>query len=253
MSFDMQKASVWKRVSAYLCDFIILGILVVGIAFLLSTLLGYDDYNQTLNDAYTRYETEYGVTFEMTTEQYEAMTEADHQRFEAAYNALIADHEAMYAYNMVLSLTLVILTISILLGYVVLEFIVPLLFGNGQTLGKKVFGICLMRTDGVRITTLQLFVRSILGKYTVETMIPVLIIAMLYFSVVGLTGTLVLLLILLLQIILIGVTRTNSAIHDLFAGTVAVDFHSQKIFNSTEELVEYKKKIHAERAARQDY
>lgn len=253
MSLDIQKASVWKRISAYLCDIIVLGILVVGIAFLLSTLLGYDDYNQTLSEAYDRYETEYGITFEMTVEQYEAMTEEELQQYDRAYDALISDSEAMYAYNMVINLTLLILTISILLAYVVLECVVPLLFGNGQTLGKKVFGLCLMRTDGVKITTLQLFVRSILGKYTVETMIPVLIIVMLYFNAVGLSGTIVLGLILLLQIILICATHNNSAIHDLLAGTVAVDYMSQKIFNSTEELLEYKKRIHAERAARQNY
>jgi len=27
----------------------------------------------------------------------------------------------------------------------------PLLFKNGQTLGKKIFGVALMRNDGVRI------------------------------------------------------------------------------------------------------
>ena len=103
------------------------------------------------------------------------------------------------------------------------------------------------------MTALQLFVRSILGKYTIETMIPVLLLVMLYFGTVGLPGTLVLLLILLLQIIVIGVTKTNSAIHDLLSGTVVVDFHSQKIFDTTDELIEYKKVLAAERAARQNY
>lgn len=253
MSFDIQKATIWKRVSAWLCDLIVLGIFTVGIAFLLSAVLGYDNYNQTLSDAYASYEAEYGITFELTAEEYEALTETELQRYSEAYDALINDGEAMYAYNMVINLTLVILTVSILLAYAVLEFVVPLLLGNGQTLGKKVFGICLMRTDGVKVTTLQLFVRGILGKYTVETMIPVLIIVMLYFNTVGITGTIVLFLIALLQVILICATRNNSAIHDLLSGTVAVDFASQKIFDSTEDLVEYKKKIHAERAARSDY
>ena len=37
------------------------------------------------------------------------------------------------------------------------------------------------------------------------------------------------------------------------AGTVAVDYASQTIFPSTEALVEYKKRIAAERAARSPY
>lgn len=253
MALDLQKASIWKRVSAYLFDMIVLGIVVVGIAFILSSVLNYDTYSQAVNDAYEKYEAEYGVTFEMTEEQYAAMTEEEQRQYEQAYQALIADDEAMYAYNMVINLTLLMITISILIGHVLLEYVVPLLFKNGQTLGKKIFGICVMRTDGVKLSTVQLFVRSILGKYTVETMIPVLIIVMLYFNAVGITGTIVLGLILLLQIIVIGVTRTNSAIHDLLSGTVVVDYHSQKIFNSTEELIEYKKVLAAERAARQSY
>ncbi len=253
MALDLQKASIWKRVSAYLFDVIILGIVVVGIAFILSSVLNYDKYSQALDEAYDSYETQYGITFELTQEEFAAMTEEERAQYDRAYEALIADDEAMFAYNMVINLALLILTISILIAHIVLEYIVPLLLKNGQTLGKKIFGLCVMRTDCVKLTTLQLFVRSILGKYTVETMVPVLILVMLYFGTVGLTGTLVLGLILLLQIIVIGVTKTNSAIHDLLSGTVVVDYHSQKIFDTTDELIEYKKILAAERAARQSY
>lgn len=253
MALDLQKANIWKRVSAWLFDVIILGMVVVGIAFLLSSVLHYDRYSRTLNEAYDSYETQYGITFELTQEEYAAMTEEERGRYEQAYEALITDEDAMYAYNMVINLALLILSISILIAHVGLEFVVPLLMKNGQTLGKKIFGLCVMRTDSVRLTTVQLFVRSLLGKYTIETMIPVLILVMLYFGTVGLTGTLVLFLILLLQIIVLCVSKTNSAIHDVLSGTVVVDFHSQKIFHSTEELIEYKKLMAAERAARQSY
>jgi uncharacterized RDD family membrane protein YckC len=253
MGLDLQKAGIWKRVSAYLFDMIILGIVAIGIAFLLSGLLGYDKYGQAVDKAYETYEERFGITFELTAEEYSSMSEEELARYDQAYEALIADEEAMYAYNMVINLTLVILTISILIAFVALEYVVPLLFKNGQTLGKKIFGICVMRTDSVRLTTLQLFVRSILGKFTLETMVPVLIIVMLYFNSIGLTGTIVLGLLLLLQIIVICATAGNSAIHDLLSGTVVVDFHSQKIFACTEDLVEYKALLAAERAARRDY
>ena len=58
---------------------------------------------------------------------------------------------------------------------------------------------------------------------------------------------------LIAQIACIAATKTNSAIHDLLAGTVAVDIASQQIFRSSEELLEYTKKIHAERANRSAY
>lgn len=253
MELDLQKANIGKRISAYLFDIIILSIVAVGIAFLLSGILKYDQYNRTLEEAYSSYETQYGINFELTQEEFDTMTEEYRARYDEAYEALTADNEAMFAYHMATNLALLILTLSILVAHIVLEYVVPLLLKNGQTLGKKIFGICVMRTDCVRMTALQLFVRSILGKYTIETMIPVLLLVMLYFGTVGLPGTLVLLLILLLQIIVIGVTKTNSAIHDLLSGTVVVDFHSQKIFDTTDELIEYKKVLAAERAARQNY
>lgn len=250
---DLQKASMWKRASAYLFDMILLATLAVALGVVLSLLLGYDGYNSTLEAAYDKYETQFGIQFDMTAEEFAAMTEEQKTLYDQAYDALLKDEEAMFAYNMVLNLSLIITTLALLAAYLLLEFMVPLLLKNGQTLGKKIFGICVMRTDCVRMTALQLFVRSILGKYTIETMIPVLLLVMLYFGTVGLPGTLVLLLILLLQIIVIGVTKTNSAIHDLLSGTVVVDFHSQKIFDTTDELIEYKKVLAAERAARQNY
>ena len=62
MGLDLQKASIWKRVSAYLFDMIILGIAVIGIAFILSNLLNYDKYGQTMDKAYDTYEEQYGIT-----------------------------------------------------------------------------------------------------------------------------------------------------------------------------------------------
>ena len=103
------------------------------------------------------------------------------------------------------------------------------------------------------INTMQLFVRTLLGKFTIETMIPVYILLMLFWGTIDLTGTLILLALLLGQAVCVGVTRNNSAVHDLLAGTVVVDMSSQTIFQSTEELIAYQKRVAAERAARQVY
>ena len=253
MISDLQKASIWKRVSAAMFDAILVGILAVGVAYLLAVVTDYDGYNRTMNDAFSGYEQQYGVTFEMTEEQYAAMTDAERERYNDAYDALCRDDEAMYAYNMMVNLTLLISTFGILAAFLVSEFAVPLWLDNGQTLGKKIFGICLMRTDGIKISAPLLFIRTVLGKYTVETMIPVLIIVMIFFNMIGIVGPLVLALILVLEIVLLAVTQTNSAIHDVLAKTVVVDYLSQRIFENEEELIEFKKELHAERAARTEY
>lgn len=253
MGLDLQKASMWKRLSAFLFDGILLGIVVVGFAFLLSSVLHFDTYSQTVSDSYAKYEAEYGIVFEITQEEYQSFSAEEAANYDAAYDALISDENAMHAYNMVVNLTLLITSIGILLAFAVMEFVIPLVLGNGQTLGKKIFGIGVMRTDCVRITTLQLFIRTFLGKYTIETMVPVLILMMIFFNTIGLTGTVILGLLLLLQVILLIATKTNSPIHDLLAGTVVVDISSQMIFIDTDSLIAYKKKFHAEQAARREY
>lgn len=253
MMLDLQKASVLKRASAWLLDVILLLILVVGICSGLSALLGVDQHSTDLEAHYARYETEYGVKFSITQEEYAAMTEEGRANYDAAYEALIADKEAMYSYNMVLNLTLIVVSIGILLGYLILEFAVPMFLGNGQTVGKKIFGLGVMRVHGVKMNGVAMFIRTLLGKYTLETMIPVLVVIMLMFNVTGLMGTLLVLGIGIAQIIMMIVTRTNSTIHDLLADCVVVDLSSQLIFDTEEELLEYKKRMSAENAAQQSY
>lgn len=253
MVTDLQKASIWKRIAAWGLDLILVGVLAVGAGALLASVLGYNDYYAQLNAGYDRYETQYGVQFDIAPEAYLELSEEQRQNYDTAYNALIADEEVMHAYNMVTSQIMLITTLGILVGMVILEFIVPLWLKNGQTVGKKVFSIGVMRTDGVRLTTLQLFVRSVLGKFTLETMIPVYVALMLFFNITGPFGTVLLAGLGLAQLIILAVTKTNAQLHDLLAGTVVVDMSSQRIFQSTDDLIAYTKRIHAEKAARQDY
>ena len=253
MAHSIHKAPLWKRLAAGVLDLILVCILAVGIAAGLSAALDYDSYSQTVETAYDAYEKQYGITFQITQEQYDAMSKDQQKQYDAAYQALIHDEQAMYAYNMMVNLMLLITTAGIFLGTMVIEFLFPLFLKDGQTPGKKMLGLCLVRIDGVRITTLQLFTRALLGKFTVETMIPVYIIMMIFWGSMDMTGTLVVIGLALAQLICIAVTANNSLLHDLMAGTVAADKATQKIFSSTEDLIEYQKKIAAEQAARQSY
>lgn len=253
MIYDVQKASMWKRMSAWLLDIILLLVLTVGFGALISFLTGYDSFNQQLLAGYDRYESQYSVEFDVDQQQWEAMSEEAQQRYTEAYEALLADKEVMYAYNMVVNLMLVSVSVSFLAAYLVLEFAVPLVLKNGQTLGKKVFSLALMRSDGVRITRFMLFVRTVLGKYTIETMIPVLVVLMIFFGTVGLIGPAIVFVLLMIQLVMLAVTRHNTAIHDFISHTVVVDLSSQLIFDTPEDLVAYKQRIAAEKAAKQDY
>jgi uncharacterized RDD family membrane protein YckC len=141
----------------------------------------------------------------------------------------------------------------------VVEFILPMVFRNGQTPGKKIFGLAVMRTNGVRIRGISLFIRTFLGKYVIETMIPVLIAMLTIFNAIGIMGGpgilgfVMVLLLLIGQIVMVAVTKTNSMIHDMVSDCVVVDMASQMIFETEEAMIEYKKAKAAEEAARDPY
>lgn len=99
-----------------------------------------------------------------------------------------------------------------------------------------------MRVDGVKVTPFMMFVRTLLGKYTVETMIPVAIIVLILFGSGGIIGITVLGMLTILQIGLFVGTHNHTPIHDLFAQTVVVDLSSQIIFDTEAEMIEAKSK-----------
>ena len=258
--FTVQKTSLSKRIAAFLLDLILLTILAVGFAFLISLVCGYDRYaslSTQYYEEYSAYEAAYGeeltasfgVPFEAALERllasdYAMLSVSQAAAFDA-YHALTPVGEVNYCYAMVYQLMLLMTTVGTLFAYITLEFIVPLFFGNGQTIGKKIFGICLIRTDCVKINVMALFVRTFLGKYTLETMVPVFLVYLILFVGIGPIGAFALLGLLLLETGLLLFTANKTMIHDLMAGTVVVDMATQSIFETEEALIEAKKRIHA--------
>jgi uncharacterized RDD family membrane protein YckC len=245
----IQKANIWKRISAYLFDVIIIFILLVGVAYVTSVITSYDDYTATFEERQAFYEEKHGIDFDITKEIYNGLSAEDKAKYPADYldklalaqNEFSNDKEAARSYAMIFSLIVLIASVGIIVSFLVYEFAVPLFLGNGQTLGKKIFGVAVMRTDCVKITGPILFARAMLGKCTVELLLPLVMI----FSM-GLVGTVCAIGITLFSIILILFTQNRSAVHDALAHTVVVDFASQRIFDTVDDLVAYKNKIHAE-------
>ncbi|MBQ4511258.1 MAG: RDD family protein [Clostridia bacterium] len=251
--YDFQKANIWKRISASLFDIILLVIIIIGAGLLTSRILKYDSLSAHLQDSYSKYEESYGVDLSISSEEYEALDEASKAKHEAARKAILEDKDIIKTYEKLMNFTLIIITFSILFAYLLLEFTVPLLFKNGQTLGKKVFGVAVMREDGVRLSSMSLFIRTILGKYTIETMIPVMVLILFFFGTMNIFCILVVGALLIVQLAMFIIDPARCLIHDKLAKTVCVDLASQMIFDSENDMLEYKKRIQAEKAAKAEY
>ena len=243
MFFDLQKAPMLKRISALILDLIVLSIVVTGFSLCLSAILKYDADAEALEEKTTYYQEQYGVK---QTEEYVSLVESDptaKANYEEYLKAVYADEEITKLNNLVLQKLLTILSVGFLLGFLVVDFFIPLLLKDGRTIGKKIFGICLMQSDHTKVRKAALFARTVIGKYALETMVPVIVIHMIVFFNIGMVGTIVLILLLLLQIIICVKTQGNLVIHDLISATVCVDEKSQMIFDDENAKEEYRKKL----------
>jgi uncharacterized RDD family membrane protein YckC len=255
MIYDLQKADVWKRASAALLDFILALIIAVGAIFLLSYVTGLHSHYESYETIMNSYEEKHGVDFDAVadSEAFNALPKDQQDKLNEAFADFAADENANFHYNLMIQLIIVNFTIGILISVAVIEFLIPMILKNGQTVGKKVFCLGVMRVDGVRVNGQIMFIRAILGKYTVETMIPFMMLLWIFLGKAGLLSLMIIALVLIGNIAMMLATRTNSAIHDMLANTVTVDMASQMIFDSPEALLEYKQRVHAEAVERAEY
>ena len=253
MNYDKQRAGMLKRIPAWMLDMILLITLVTGLLALFAQVFDFNAYYEKYDSICQKYEQQYDISFGISAEEYNKLTPEKKEAFDAATEALDQDEEVPGVFMAFMNAGLTSLSLSIFGAYFILEFLIPLWLKNGQTIGKKVFGVALMRKDGVKVTPLMMFVRTVLGKYTVETMIPIYLLIATFCGFMGLEMTILALALVLAQVVVMLVTRDKTGLHDLMACTVAVDLGSQMIFDTPEAQLEYHKRIHEEIAAKADY
>ena len=251
--YEPQKASFLKRASAFLLDIILVAILATGFAFLVAWICKYDSHLANLNSIIDAYSAEYGINLSMTQAEYDALSQAEKELFELATKALVADSSYQGCMNMLFNLTILIISLSLLFSTLILEFVIPLIFKNGQTVGKKCFSLIVVKQNSVRMNNISLFIRTVLGKFTIELMVPALIIILIFFGFLGLVGTIVIIGLLVLQVCLLIFNRYHAPIHDLLALTVVVDKSTQLIFDDEESLIKYKEELGKDVAKHQSY
>jgi uncharacterized RDD family membrane protein YckC len=267
---DIQKAGMWKRISAALLDIVVLIIIAEAFILLFSWMTGFSDHlkkydalENELADIAEEYYKEYGVDVELiaNTEEFSKLSKEEQDAYkvivEAADKAFQKDSKVLEIYyeqndvlSDIISRLLIVITFPILISFTILEFAIPLIFKNGQTLGKKAFGIAVMRVDGIKVTPFMMFARGVLGKCTFGLLVPIYLIIMVIFSILDIRlGAIVLLAILIAQIVILIATKNRTPIHDMLAQTVTVDMSSQMIFDTPDERDEYYNRITSESAA----
>lgn len=239
MIYDLQKASLLKRFSAFLLDLILVATLAVGFALLVAVIVDFDSYTEKMKQAEQAC-IDAGIdTKTITLEQYNALSD----ELKELYNKY--DDSILVCFSLILTEV----SIGLFMSFLICEFIIPLIFKNGRTVGKKVFNIGVMQINGIRVRAVSLFVRAMLGKYAIETMVPLMLAMFFLFINHELFLLIVFVAIVILQVVLFFTTKTYSFIHDVLASTVVVDLSQQLIFETPQDLVDYKAQVHAQQVA----
>lgn len=253
MMEGLQKASLSKRLFATILDVIIIAILTTGFAYLTSLIVKIDDHQQKVTEYMAYYEETYDVKFNLKQEDFDKMSEEELQHYQEVEEIINHDLGFSKELNLIIYLTLIIILVGFLFGVMIPEFVIPLFLKNGQTIGKKIFSLVVIKNNSVKASTLQLFVRAFFGKFIIVFIVPAYIITLVMNGVLGWVWLLFLGALTLLQLILLVVTQNHTFIHDVFAYTVIADKQTQMIFESEEALLEYKKEKHKNEVSRKTY
>jgi uncharacterized RDD family membrane protein YckC len=254
MTISIQKANFWKRFSAWLVDTVLVILLAVACSLPLLDVFKFDANGAQIVAVQEQYQTtieeQYSVDLDITQEEYDKLPEAQKEKIDAAKTALnellMADKEFIRLRADRLSILLTAAAIAVFLAILLAHFVLPLILKNGQTLGKKTFGLAVVKENCVKIGAPVLFTRSMIGLCGMETM------AVAFLATIYPVGLIAAGLVLILQIFVMIKTSTNAAIHDLLAHTVVVDFSSQRIFETEEEYTDFVAKASAEDASIQN-
>jgi uncharacterized RDD family membrane protein YckC len=229
LTIAIQSASLSKRFSAFLTDIFVFAILFLLTARLFSALFGYDSGRHSLEAAYQSYADKYGISLDITEEEFEKLSSSQKELYYLADEEIAKDSDLNALYKRITILGISTLTASILLSCIISELIIPLFLKNGQTLGKKAFGIALTDKSSRKIKNSALFIRAMLGKFLLGYFLFALCIYMTLFGIFTPFPSLILILVFFFNAILCLLTKNKISLADILSGTVVCDLECQII------------------------
>lgn len=262
--FELRQAKISKRIAAFVMDMIMFFIIFAG------ALFAFENFSVDYNENRIVYEEkclEHNLSFETINENGEkyVKTWTIQDYLESSYASssckvsnssnltsvssecqeefnkfflknnenFSKDEVALKAFNNVLNYRISFYAISTLVGLIIVNLVFPLIFKNGQTLGKKIMHLGLVSKKGIKVSKLNVIGRFLLGIFAVEVM-PL----MMYFAASNVFGMTAIIgvLVTVVNFCLIVFTKNHTMIHDYIGGTIVIDLDTTVIFNTLEEM-----------------
>lgn len=250
--YEIQYAPYSKRLYAFLADVILVGLLVSAFYLALSAIFDIDGYKARYTELIAQYEAQYDVTFGLSEAEYNDLTPEQQANYKQAVDAVNADKEVNDVVRKGYTLVFVTIVVGILVAMLLLEFVVPLLLKDGRTLGKRLFGLGVMRTDSTKLSPFVLLVRNVVGKGIFELVLPVVVVLTIVLGITGVFG-IVLLAVWAVAELVVFLRTGHALLHDILADTVVVDWDSQRIFDTAQARDEFYEQRRREQEANETY
>ncbi len=220
--YSIKNAGFFQRLVAFLFDLIIIFFLNFTLSVIaivpISNHFGYDDLVQEYNAQLLEFNLgEYDENNEFVIFNFDDINQDDLQAF---YD----DPEAKAISNRKYVFDLIQISAGLFIAEIIVMFIVPLLFKNGQTLGKKLMKLGLVDNYGLRVKPMNVFVRFLIGWFVFETAMSLITMTMFGLPIFILVSMLMLLL-----------TKNKRALHDVIGSTIVVSLDKMVVFDSGEE------------------
>lgn len=156
-----------------------------------------------------------------------------------AYSAYMSNYATFIEttrddFNLFNTLIVIIFSVSTFVAGVIIYVLMPYLYGNGQTLGKKFLRLGVVTIRGEKLTKLQVFMRFALGIWFAE----------IFFSFLLYTITNPFPLFILISVIMMLFSSSHRALHDIISSTMVVAIDGDLSFRRTdaEEVEELRKR-----------
>ncbi len=217
-----------KRSFAAAIDLLLIAILTVFLAMPMSRITGFRSARDEVNEVSARIKEESGISADLTPQEYQSLTDEQIEKYEALWIEYLNHEQNVRTYNrMVIGSYLTILG-SILVAVIVFELAIPLVLGDGQTLGKKLMGLAVIKMDGEAVDAIGIIARALLGKFLVEIALPVFSFLSIYNGMSGSMNTVLIIGLFLVQAACMGFTKERRLIHDFLSGTRVVALDSEE-------------------------
>ena len=119
------------------------------------------------------------------------------------------------------------LVIAIFITFIIFYFVIPLIFKNGETIGKKVMHICLVNKIGYQYRRIQLIPRFLFPTFLTVAAVFIMGFTIWPFIIVSVC--------MLISYLFVIFGKENKALHDYFAGTLVIDARESTWFKNIDE------------------